>query len=127
MGSSASRRCSCTQVFCAGGSRFLFSFQIGDRPKPVSWSLLRKNKQQSRIEEYLRQVIQVEADLSDIIELFVRINSTGNALTRQEIRNAHFYRSEFLKTAKRLATRCESYLQAIGTIGAQQVRANEAH
>src|SRR5262249_7121840 len=84
--------------------------------------LLRKCKQQSRIEEYLLQVIQVEAELSEIIELFVRINSTGNALTRQEIRNAHFYRSAFLRTAKRLATRYESYLQVIGTIGAQQAR-----
>src|SRR5207244_1372512 len=84
-----------------------------DRSQAVDWPLLRKSKQQSRIEEYLLQVIQVEADLSDIIELFVRINSTGNALTRQEIRNAHFYRSEFLKTAKRLATRYETYLQGV--------------
>ena len=93
-----------------------------DRPQDAGLALLRKAKQQSRIEDYQLQVIHVEAELSDIIELFVRINSTGNALTRQEIRNANFYRSQFLKTAKRLATRYESYLQGIGTIGAQQVR-----
>ena len=104
--------------------KFSVSLELpnSDRPQAVDWYLLRKSKQQSRIEEYLLQVIQVEADLPDIIELFVRINSTGNALTRQEIRNAHFYRSEFLKTAKRLATRYESYLQGVGTIGVQQVR-----
>lgn len=104
--------------------RFSVSLQLpnSDRPQDVDWSLLRKSRQQSRIEEYLLHVIQVEAELSDIIELFVRINSTGNALTRQEIRNAHFYQSQFLKTSKRLATRYESYLQRVGTIGAQQVR-----
>jgi hypothetical protein len=104
--------------------KFAVSLQLpnSDRPQVADWSLLRKSKQQSRIEEYQLQVIQVEADLCDIIELFVRINSTGNALTRQEIRNAHFYRSEFLKTAKRLATRYEAYLQGVGAIGAQQVR-----
>jgi 5-methylcytosine-specific restriction endonuclease McrA len=103
---------------------FSVSLQLQDsaQPQRVNWPLLRKKKQQSRIEEYQLQVIQVEADLSDIIELFVRINSTGNALTRQEIRSAHFYQSPFLKTAKRLATRNESYLQRIGTIGAQQAR-----
>jgi|SRR5580698_8659902 hypothetical protein len=93
-----------------------------DRAQAVDYSFLRRKKLQSRIEDYLLQVIEVEAGLSDIIELFVRINSTGNALTRQEIRNAHFYRSGFLKTAKRLATRYESYFQEVGTIGAQQVR-----
>ena len=104
--------------------RFSVSVQLpnSDRPQAVDWSLLRRSKQQSRIEEYLLQVIQVEADLPDIIELFVRINSTGNALTRQEVRNARFYRSPFLKTAKKLATRYESYLQRVGTIGAHQVR-----
>ena len=104
--------------------RFPVSLQLpnSDQPQRVAWSLLRNRKQQSRIEEYPLQVIQVEADLSDIIELFVRINSTGNALTPQEIRSAHFYQSPFLKTAKRLATRYESYLQHIGTIGAQQAR-----
>ena len=79
-------------------------------------------RKQSLVEEYLLQVIEVQADLPDIIELFVRINSTGNALTRQEIRNARFYRSDFLRCAKRLASRYEPYLQAIGVIGIQQAR-----
>jgi hypothetical protein len=69
----------------------------------------------------------IEADLSDIIELFVRINSTGNALTRQEIRNAHFYRSEFLKTAKRLATRYESYSAGYRHDWRTAGQKNEAH
>jgi 5-methylcytosine-specific restriction endonuclease McrA len=94
-----------------------------DRPQAVDWPLLKKRKLQSRIEDYQLQVIEVEAeDLSDIIELFVRINSSGKALSKQEVRNARYYRSEFLSTAKKLATRYERYLQGIGTIPAQQVR-----
>ena len=93
----------------------------------MDWKKLCKLKQQSRVEEYLLQVVEVSADLPDIIELFVRINSTGNALTRQEIRNAKFYRSEFLKIAKRLASRYEPYFQNTGIIGALQALPDEAH
>lgn len=104
--------------------RFPVPLQLpaSEQPQSLGWTQLRKLKLKSRIEEYPLQVIQVEADLSDIIELFVRINSTGNALTRQEIRSARFYLSPFLKTSRRLAARYETYLQGIGTIGAQQAR-----
>jgi hypothetical protein len=71
-------------------------------------------------EEYQVQVIEVTADLGDIIELFVRINSTGNALTPQEQRPV--LPPPFLKEAARLASRYEDYLQNIGTIGLQQTR-----
>ncbi len=92
-----------------------------DSPKELNWQRLRKLKKQSLLEEYQIQTIEVEGGLSDIIELFVRINSTGNALTRQEIRNANFYKSEFLKASKKLATRYEAYFQRIGVLGAQQI------
>jgi hypothetical protein len=93
-----------------------------EKPESVTWQQLRKHKEQGRLEEYQIQTIEVSGSFSDIVELFVRINSTGNALTRQEIRNAHFYRSDFLKAAKKLASRYEGYLQAVGVIGAQQAR-----
>lgn len=93
-----------------------------ERAEQVDWTRLRRLKEQHLLEEYRLQVTEIEADLSDIIELFVRINSTGNALTRQEIRNAKFYRSEFLKKSRRLAMKFEGYLQAIGVIGARQAR-----
>jgi hypothetical protein len=87
-----------------------------EKPESVTWQQLRKYKEQSRLEEYQIQTIEVSGSFSDIVELFVRINSTGNALTRQEIRNAHFYRSEFLKAAKKLASRYE-YFRSIGYTG----------
>ena len=91
-------------------------------PEMMDYKCLCKLKLQSTLEEYQIQVVEVSGELSDIIELFVRINSTGNALSRQEVRNAKFYQSEFLKTAKTIALRNEEYLQGIGVIGAQQVR-----
>lgn len=104
--------------------RFAAPLQLLDweHPEPTNWTRLQKLRQQRLVEEYCLNVTEVEGDLPDIIELFVRLNSTGNALTPQEIRNAKFYRSEFLKTSRRLAARYESYLQGIGVIGAQQVR-----
>src|ERR1035437_7473220 len=51
----------------------------------VDWNLLKKRQLQSRLTEYKLQVIFVEGDLSSIIDLFVRINSTGRALTSQEM------------------------------------------
>jgi hypothetical protein len=92
-----------------------------ENPRDLYWSQLRKLKKQSLLEDYKVQTIEVTGDLIDIIELFVRINSTGNALTPQEIRNARFYKSDFLKAAKKLATRFENYLLQTGVLGAQQI------
>lgn len=92
-----------------------------EEPKELNWRQLRKQKKQSRLEEYQVQTIEVEGSLSDIIELFVRINSTGKALTPQEIRNARFYTSEFLKSSKKLATKYEAYFRHTGVLGAQQI------
>lgn len=87
----------------------------------LNWAQLRKLKKQSLLEEFQLQIIEVEGSFSEIIELFVRINSTGNALTPQEIRNARFYTSEFLKESKRLATKYENYFRNIGLFGQQQL------
>jgi hypothetical protein len=53
--------------------------------------------------------MEVSGVLSDIIDLFVRINSTGKALTPAEKRHAKYYDSEFLQTAGKLADRYEDY------------------
>jgi hypothetical protein len=92
-----------------------------EEPKELNWQQLRKHKKQSLLEEYQVQTIEVEGSLSDIIELFVRINSTGNALIPQEIRNARFYTTGFLKASKKLATKYEAYFRHTGVLGAQQI------
>jgi hypothetical protein len=90
-------------------------------PRELNWHQIRKLKKPSLLEEYQLHIIEVEGGLSDIIQLFVRINSTGNALTLQEIRNAHFYKSQFLQASKKVATKFEAYLQRAGVLGAQQI------
>jgi hypothetical protein len=103
--------------------RFAAPIQLPEweSPRELNWQQIRKLKKPSLLEEYQLQIIEVEGGLSDIIELFVRINSTGNALTLQEIRNANFYKSQFLQASKKLATKFEAYLQHAGVLGAQQI------
>lgn len=75
----------------------------------VNWSVLKRNGLQHLITGYEIPVIEVDGEIGDIINVFVRINSTGKALTRQEQRHARYYNSPFLKEASRLANRFETY------------------
>ena len=74
-----------------------------------SWSHLKKKGHEHMVMAYKIQTAEVSGELSDIIDLFVRINSTGKALTSAEKRHAKYYTSAFLKTAGRLADRYEEY------------------
>ncbi|MGD0572905.1 MAG: DUF262 domain-containing protein [Sedimentisphaerales bacterium] len=56
------------------------------------------------------QTIEVYGELAEIIDLFVRINSTGKRLTSGEKRHAKFYDSSFLKEAERLTHKFKRYL-----------------
>jgi hypothetical protein len=77
----------------------------------VSWSTLKKKGKQNNFMGYEIPVIEIDGELEDIIQLFVRINSTGKALTRQEQRHAKYYQSPFLKQAARVAKRLEHFFQ----------------
>src|SRR5581483_3994488 len=59
---------------------------------------------------YKVQTAEVTGELSDIIDLFVRINSTGKPLTSGEKRHARFYQSSFLKAASQLVVHFRKYL-----------------
>ena len=87
----------------------------------IDWTLLKRKRLQHSITGYELPVIEVDGELGEIIEVFVRINSTGKALTQQEKRHARFYKSPFLKEASRLATRYEGYLRDNGTFSAGQL------
>jgi len=63
-----------------------------------------------RFECYPLQTVEVSGELSEIVDLFVRINSTGKRLTSGEKRHARFYNSRFLKEAERLVRKHENYL-----------------
>ena len=64
-----------------------------------------------RFECYLLQTVEVSGDLAEIVDLFVRINSTGKRLTSGEKRHARFYDSRFLKEAEGLVRKHEKYLR----------------
>lgn len=75
------------------------------------WRALRKHHPDARhrLESHKIQTVEVEGELGDIIDLFVRINSTGKPLTSGEKRHARYYTSRFLKEAERLVGRYERY------------------
>lgn len=56
------------------------------------------------------QTVEVSGDLSEIVDLFVRINSTGKRLTSGEKRHAKFYDSRFLLEADKLVRKHQMYL-----------------
>jgi len=70
---------------------------------------------------YRIPVIEVAGPLSDIIEVFVRINSTGKPLTPQERRKAHYSGSGLLVEATRLANKLEPHWLKIGVMSVQQI------
>ena len=97
------------------GKRYLFDtpFDTDDGKRMrLSWRELQKSRQQSKLEYYKVNTIEVEGDIHEIISLFVRINSTGKALTGAEKRNARYSTSIFLKTASRMARKFEPYFRS---------------
>jgi 5-methylcytosine-specific restriction endonuclease McrA len=87
----------------------------------IDWATLKKKKLQNRILDYKLQTIEVTGDPGDIIDLFVRINSTGKALTRAEKQHAKFYDSPFLKKAGQLAKQYEPYFKSAGILSSSQI------
>lgn len=64
--------------------------------------------------------IEVEGDLGEVIDLFVRINATGKHLTSQERRHAHFYTNPVLKAGQHLAEKHADFLRSAGVVSPAQ-------
>lgn len=92
-----------------------------DEVEWVDFNRLCKRKLQHLITGYRIPVIEIDGDTGDIIDLFVRINSTGKALTPQEKRRAKYFNSPFLKEADWLARRYEWYFAEAGVLSAGQM------
>lgn len=86
-----------------------FRFEEDENWIWCDWRSLEKRERTSKILTYKIQVAEVNGELSDIVDLFVRINSTGKALTSSEKRHAKFYTSPFLKEAEKLARRNQEF------------------
>lgn len=88
------------------------SLTEGGKEEEIDWDLLGKRNEPHRINTYNLHVVFVKGELSQIIELFVKINSTGRPLSAQEKRNAKFNGSPFLKKATGLAASEQERLKA---------------
>lgn len=86
----------------------------------IDWTMLKRKGLQHLITGYEIPVIEVDGEIGEIIDVFVRINSTGKALTQQEKRHARYYNSPFLKEAARIANRYQSYFQKSGIFSSGQ-------
>ncbi len=91
--------------------KFEIKTKLSDRDEIESWSWnkLKKAKHENVITGYKVQTVEISGELSDIIDIFVRINSTGKRLTSQEKRHAKFYHSDFLRVAGQLGVRYEKF------------------
>jgi Protein of unknown function DUF262/HNH endonuclease len=97
-------------------SRFTATVQIdSEEYEELDWRTIQQNGFEHRLMGYKIQTVEIEGDLSDIINLFVRINSTGKSLTSAEKRHARYFRSPFFLTAQRLARRNQEYFAMLLT------------
>ena len=92
-----------------------------DESEWINWRRLCNRKLQHLITGYRIPVIEVDGDLGDIIDVFVRINSTGKALTPQEKRRAKYYNSPLLKKADKVARRYKQYFKESKILSAGQI------
>lgn len=93
-----------------------------DAPREIDYRRLIRERRQALFTGYKLLIIEVEGSTGDIIDLFVKINSTGKALTSQEKRHAkHFSNSAFLSAAARLAERLQKDLVAARVLTPSQV------
>lgn len=77
------------------------------RSEEWSWEEIRRSQRevQHAFLTYPIQVVEVKGDLSDVVDLFICINSTGKPLTSQERRHARYYTEPLLMEADGLAKR----------------------
>jgi len=93
------------------GSRFAAKVRLGpdEGVEEWDWKRIQQRGHEHRLMGYKFQTVEITGDLADIIDLFVRINSTGKRLTGAEKRHARFFRSDFLKQAGWLAERRQRF------------------
>jgi len=94
------------------GKRFSVRFALdGTNAEPLDWAVLRRRNMAPRVDMFRLQVVEVGGELSTIIDLFVRINSTGKALKGAEKRHARYYDSQLLTEAERLSRKWRPWFE----------------
>lgn len=105
------------------GNRFEVKIQLpgNENVEWISWSYMKKRGLQTLITGYHLYTIEVDGGFNNIIDLFVRINSTGKALSKAEQQHAKFYNSQFLKVAAKTAKKYEDYFSKTGIVSSGQI------
>ncbi len=104
------------------GAKFKVELPLqGAEPRLCDGRYLAKRLEGARLQAYPLQTITIDGDLNEIIDLFVRINSTGKRLTSAEKRHAKFYNSQFLKLAGKLAERKGAFFLDYGVLTKGQI------
>jgi hypothetical protein len=105
------------------GQRFTARLRLGsdDELEEWDWQRIQKRGHEHRLMGYKFQTVEVTGNLSDIIDLFVCINSTGKRLTGAEKRHARFFHSDFLKQAGRLAEKRHRFFLENRILSAGQI------
>ena len=78
-------------------------------------------KNQGQIMRFKIPAVWVQGELHEIREMFVRINSTGKALTHQEVRNAKYFSSEFLQRMIPLARQLKRNFLEMGVLSESEI------
>ena len=110
-----------TAGFARQGFPARYHFPEDDGPYWYDWSDMNKWRLTAPFLSYQIQTVEVSGELADIVDLFVRINSTGKSLTSSEKRHARFYKSAFLKEAQRLARRLRRYFRSQRILSMNQI------
>jgi hypothetical protein len=105
-----------TSPFGKQGFEVPFQFPNDDELYLYNWKALDQDMRTGQFLAYKLQVAEVSGPFGAIVELFVRINSTGKPLTTSEKRHAKFYTSPFLKAAERLTRRNRDFLTDQGIV-----------
>jgi hypothetical protein len=105
------------------GLRFPAKIRLGpdEEIEEWDWQSIQKRGHEHRLMGYKFQTVEITGDLSDIIDLFVCINSTGKRLTGAEKRHARFFRSDFLRQAGRLAEKRHRFFLENRILSAGQI------
>jgi hypothetical protein len=75
----------------------------------------------AKLQGYTIQTVEVDGTFPEIVDLFVRLNSTGKRLTGAEKRHAKFYDSPFLQQAERQVRRHHRFLTGQRVLSTSQL------